>query len=122
MCSEKESDIVAALKSADTRCTGWVQIHEEAQRKAELEAAAVQRERQHAAEEAARLAAAAQQRALSMHQIQAQQEAEAKRKYALLDLLHTCCRCSENNQDCLSGEVCPARQFALVTVLRLQNE
>ena len=56
------------------------QIHEEAQRKAELEAAAVQRERQRAAEEAARLAAAAQQRALSMHQIQAQQEAEAKKK------------------------------------------
>lgn len=61
-----------------------VQIHEEAQRKAELEAAAVQRERQRAAEEAAQLAAAAQQKATSMHQIQAQQEAEAKKKYAFV--------------------------------------
>lgn len=59
------------------------QIHEEAQRKAEAEAAAVLEERQKAGEEAARMAAAAKQRAQSMHQIQAQQESEAKKKCAL---------------------------------------
>ena len=61
-----------------------VQIHEEAQRKAEAEAAAVLEERQRASEEAAHLAAAAKQRAQSMHQIQAQQESEAKKKCTLL--------------------------------------
>jgi len=61
-----------------------VQIHEEAQRKAEAEAAAVLEERHRASEEAARMAAAAKQRAHSMHQIQAQQESEAKKKYELL--------------------------------------
>ncbi|KAA6421900.1 MAG: kinesin KIF3B [Trebouxia sp. A1-2] len=55
-------------------------IHEEAQRKAEAEAAAVLEERHRASEEAARMAAAAKQRAQSMHQIQAQQESEAKKK------------------------------------------
>lgn len=60
------------------------QIHEEAQRKAEAGAAAVLEERQRASEEAARMAAAAKQRAHSMHQIQAQQESEAKKKYELL--------------------------------------
>ncbi len=60
------------------------QIHEEAQRKAEAEAAAVLEERHRASEEAARMAAAAKQRAHSMHQIQAQQESEAKKKYELL--------------------------------------
>lgn len=58
-----------------------MQIHEEAQRKAEAEAAAVLQERQRAAEEAKGMAAAARQRALTVHQIQAQQEAEARRKY-----------------------------------------
>ena len=57
-----------------------VQIHEEAQRKAEAEEAAVLQERQRAAEEAERMAAAARQRAMTVHQIQAQQEAEARRK------------------------------------------
>ena len=61
-----------------------MQIHEEAQRKAEAEAAAVLEERHRASEEAARMAAAAKQRAQSMHQIQAQQESEAKKKYELL--------------------------------------
>ena len=60
-----------------------MQIHEEAQRKAEAEAAAVLQERQRAAEEAAHMAAAARQRALTVHQVQAQQEAEARKKYAL---------------------------------------
>lgn len=58
-----------------------VQIHEEAQRKAEAEAAAVIQEQQRAAQEAERLAAAAKQRALTVHQIQAQREAEARKKY-----------------------------------------
>ena len=62
---------------------GAVQIHEEAQRKAEAEAAAVVQEQQRAAEEAERLAAAAKQRALTVHQIQAQREAEARKKYDL---------------------------------------
>ena len=62
----------------------YVQIHEEAQRKAEAEAAAVLEERHRASEEAARMAAAAKQQAHSMHQIQAQQESEAKKKCALL--------------------------------------
>ena len=62
---------------------GGVQIHEEAQRKAEAEAAAVVQEQQRAAEEAERLAAAAKQRALTVHQIQAQREAEARKKYDL---------------------------------------
>ena len=57
-----------------------VQIHEEAQRKAEAEAAAVLQEQQRAAEESERLAAAAKQRALTVHQIQAQREAEARKK------------------------------------------
>ena len=57
-----------------------VQIHEEAQRKAQAEAAAVVQEQQRAAEESERLAAAAKQRALTVHQIQAQREAEAKKK------------------------------------------
>lgn len=58
-----------------------VQIHEDAQRKAEAEAAAVVQEQQQAAEEAERLAAAAKQQALTVHQIQAQREAEARKKY-----------------------------------------
>lgn len=41
-------------------------------------------ERHRASEEAARMAAAAKQRAHSMHQIQAQQESEAKKKFELL--------------------------------------
>ena len=58
-----------------------MQIHEEAQRKAEAEAAAVIQEQQRAAQEAERLAAAAKQRALTVHQIHAQREAEARKKY-----------------------------------------
>lgn len=41
-------------------------------------------ERHRASEEAARMAAAAKQQAHSMHQIQAQQESEAKKKYKFL--------------------------------------
>ena len=59
---------------------GAVQIHEEAQRKAEAEAAAVVQEQQQAAEEAEHLAAAAKQRASTVHQIQVQREAEARKK------------------------------------------
>ena len=65
----------------------FLQIHEEAERKAEAEAAAVLQERQRAAEEAERMAAAAKQRASTVHQIQAQREAEARKKYALHLLL-----------------------------------
>lgn len=73
-----------------------VQIHEEAQRKAEAEAAAVLEERQKAGEDAARMAAAAKQRAQSMHQIQAQQESEAKKKCALLPFCSCHVICSRN--------------------------
>lgn len=85
-----------------------MQIHEEAHRKAELEAAAVQRERQRAAEEAARLAVEAQQRVLSMQQIQAQQEAEAKKKYAPTSLLPTCAEYANTESSTLQAACCNA--------------
>lgn len=98
-CSEQQTLHASVNRHITTtftaRMSGCVQIHEEAQHKAEAEAAAVLQERQWAAEEALRMAAAAKQRALSVHQIQAQQEAEARKKYALY--FRSCCSFMHTN-------------------------
>ncbi|KAL3155594.1 Envelope glycoprotein gp160 [Trebouxia sp. C0009 RCD-2024] len=77
---EQEMQAEAVQQGEPLDADTLAKIHEEAQRKAEAEAAAVLQERQRAAEEAERMAVAARQRALTVHQIQAQQEAEARRK------------------------------------------
>ena len=63
-------------------CNACAQIHEEAQRKAEAEAAAVMQARQAAASQSQLKAHQAEERYVSFTIIQAQQESEAKKRYS----------------------------------------